>query len=165
MPRASANGVPGSAAGPDPSRRMPAASWLRPSSFPEHSIPFDSTPFIRRLVIVGPSGSAVPTVARGTRSPTEKFVAPHTTSTVSPPPASTVTRWMWVGRGYGRDLEHPGNHHTVEPLAHALDAVDDQTEIVEGQSQFGGIGLDGREITEPGQGDAHGGSSELGEET
>ncbi len=75
------------------STRMPSWSSETPSSLPEHSMPLETTPFIFRRVIVKSPGRTAPTGARGTRSPTAKFEAPHTTST-GPAPSSTTTRRM-----------------------------------------------------------------------
>ena len=76
-PSALASGVPGTRS--LGRMRSPLASSDSPSSLPEQSIPWLSTP--RRLArwMVGPPGSVVPTVASGTRSPTWKFFAPQTT--------------------------------------------------------------------------------------
>src|SRR5262245_31960836 len=95
MPRASLIGVPGSAA-PSPRMRMPAPSSDSSSSFGEHSIPSETSPSIFRRPISRPSGINVPTVASGTRSPMAMLKAPHQTSTGSGPPASTVTRCIFL---------------------------------------------------------------------
>ena len=90
-PRASIRGVPGGALTSAPRTRSPAPSSERPSSFPEHNIPLETTPRILRRPISMPFGSTVSTGAKGTRSPTSKLNAPHTIST-GPAPASTTIR-------------------------------------------------------------------------
>ncbi len=74
------------------STRIPSWSSDSPSSRPEHSMPLEVTPFIVRRPISKSPGSTAPTGARGTKSPTSKFHAPHTTSTGSPPALTTTRR-------------------------------------------------------------------------
>src|SRR5436190_16136761 len=70
----------------------PPASVPSRNSMGEHNIPCDSTPFILRRPISKSPGRTAPTGANGTRSPSSKFHAPHTTCTrFEGSPASTIT--------------------------------------------------------------------------
>ncbi len=98
-PMASASGRPTSRL--SSSRRMP--SWSSPMaiSVGEHNMPLDHSPRILRRTISMPSGMTVPSVARGTRSPTDMLKAPQQIWRASPSPASTWTSWMRSASGCG----------------------------------------------------------------
>ena len=88
-----------------------------------------------RWPIEAPPGRIAPTGANGTRSPTAKFQAPQTTSSGSAP-ASTSHEADLVGAGYRVDGGHARHEHVVEALAHDLDRVDDEAQVVEGLAQL-----------------------------
>ena len=62
---------------------------MRPSSSPEHSIPFETTPIFSVRSIRRLPGSTAPGSATGIRWPTAMFVAPQTMSSGSPVPVVT----------------------------------------------------------------------------
>ena len=82
--------------------RMPAWSSPRPSSRDEHNMPFDHSPRSLRRAISRPPGITVPSVARGTRSPTAMLNAPQQICSGSPSPVSTSTSWILSALGCGR---------------------------------------------------------------
>ena len=91
-PSAAMIGVPGWPGSLSPRINRPAASSARPSFLPGHSMPLEATPRSLRWLISKPPGRMAPTGANGTRSPTSKLVAPHTISSGSAPPPSTMVR-------------------------------------------------------------------------
>ena len=103
-----------------------------------------------------------PTGASGTRSPTSKLVAPHTISSGSAPPPSTMVRRILSAPLIGADLEHPADHHVVQPLADVLDRLDDEAEVVQRVAQHPDVVGERGEITEPAERSAHGGLSRCG---
>ena len=114
---------------------QPAPSVVEsPSSRPEHSIPFETTPRIVRRAISMPPGSRVPTRASGTRSPSAKLKAPQTISRLRRPvddhPADPVGPLDRPATS-----SHPGDDDVAEALAHALDALDHEAEVVEGRDE------------------------------
>ena len=161
-PSASSSGVPGSP-GISASRiSSPSESSLRPSSVPEQSMPLDVTPrIVTRVIGSSAFGRSVPTGARGTRSPTSKFRAPHTISSGSRAGIDDDQADP-VGALDGPDLEHSAHHDVAEALADVLDALDDQPQIVEGGPQHPEIVGERGEVTEPAERCAHVGFSVVG---
>ncbi len=100
-------------------------------------MPFETTPFILRRSIRNSPGNTLPTGTNGTMSPTSKFQAPQTTSTVSRVAHVDDHAADAVGACDGRYLENLGHHDVAEPLPHPLDALDDEAEGVELRGQLG----------------------------
>ena len=105
-----------------------------------------TTPFI---LPVGrsriPPGSTAPTGARGTRSPTAKFHAPHTTST-GPLPASTTTRRIRSAPGMAAisSTRATTSRSRPSPTLSIPSTTSPRSSRVGGQ--FGRVALDGREV-------------------
>jgi hypothetical protein len=55
----------------------------------------------------------------------------------------------------GPDVLDMGDNDISQPLAHRLDALDHETEIVKGGSERADIVLEGSEVLEPGKGNPH----------
>ena len=132
IPSASVSRSP--TAGSMSSSRIMRPSWssLKCSSRDEQSMPFEITPRIVRRRSRSPPGSTAPTGASGTWLPTSKFIAPQTISS-GPSPASTDDQANAVGALDGADLVDSRDDHVLEALAHALDALDDEAQVVEGR--------------------------------
>ena len=93
-------------AGPAGSSMMPSWSSLRPSSQPEHSMPFDATPRIVLAFSTRPlRGMTVPGGAKTPSMPARALGAPHTTWT-SPAPVSTMQSRSLSALGCGSALTH-----------------------------------------------------------
>src|SRR5262245_19434720 len=96
-----------------------------------------------------PEGMTVPSVAKGTRSPTSMLKAPQPTWSAEPSPGSTSTSWMrW-------QVADPGDHDPVEPLPRDRHVLHGEAEVRELVGQDLGLSLDGSELTEPGEQDLH----------
>ena len=115
---------------------------------PEHSIPLEITPSSSAGPIAKPPGSTAPTGARGTRSPTEKFQAPQTTSS-GPSPASTTTRRIRSAPSMAAISSTRATTTSSEALADVLDPLDHQAEVVEGGGQVRRVALEGGEVAQP----------------
>ena len=134
---------------------MPSGPSPRPSSCEEHSIPLDTTPAILRRPISMPLGIMVPTVARGTRSPTAMLKAPQPTSSGSPSPASTTTRWILLAPSMRPGLEHAGHDDAVESLADAVQLLDGHAEVAHRLAERDRVALERGEVAQPGEEDLH----------
>ncbi len=133
----------------------PLASSDSPSSLPEQSIPWLSTP--RRLAcwMVGPPGNVVPTVASGTRSPTWKFFAPQTTCSRSPTGVHLGDGQLLgvrVRRG-GGDARH---HHPGERLGRPVHPLDLQARPRQTAGELVRTRQRRDEVGQPLGGDLHG---------
>ena len=127
---------------------MPSWSSESSSSRPEQSIPLEATPFILRRPMANPPGRTAPTGARGTRSPTSKFQAPHTTSTV-PSPSSTTTRRILSARSIGAISSTRATITSPSPSPTVSMLLDDQAEVVESRGQLGRLPDEGGEVSKP----------------
>ena len=99
--------------------------------------------------------------ARAGRGPPPRSCRPRTRSRAAPPPASTTTRRMRSAPSMASISEHPAHHHVAQPLADALDPLDDQPEVVERVAQRPDVVGERGEVTEPAQRGAHGGRRDL----
>ena len=139
---ASTSGTPGAArpAGRTSNPSGPAGEGRRSSSALQ-SIPFDHSPRILRREISNPPGRTVPTGARGTRSPTWKFQAPHTICGLTVAGVD-VDQADALGVRVVADVEDSGQHDVVEALADLLDAFNDQAEAGQQLGQLGRGGIE-----------------------
>ena len=134
--------------------RMPSWSSVNPSSRPEHSIPLETTPFILRRLISKPPGEHRPDRGEGDDVAFVEVPGPahhldRLAARLDHDPADAI------GAGDGADLEHTGQDDVAEALPHVLDLLDDEAEVVEGRRQVGGVALEGGEVRQPRQRDAH----------